>query len=61
MHPPLQPGKEPKVKGYVWSVGGSGVQALEVLLPYSALDSPDWRTVGLLDVVVCGLRDGEVL
>ena len=48
------------VEAYAWRADGI---ACEAVLPYEEIDSPEWQTVhvGLLDVVVCGLRGGEVL
>jgi hypothetical protein len=57
VHPPLSNG-QPLLKGYVWNVRE---EAVEMILHYSELDSPEWCVVGALEVVVCGLRNGEVL
>lgn len=58
IHPPTKPGEEAIIKAYIWSSDGT---AGEATLPYSFVDSSDWSTIGLLDVVVCGLRAGQVL
>ena len=57
VHPPTRAGDEPMLLGYVWQTDG---RARELLIKYSLIDSPAWRSVGLLDVVVCGIRDGKV-
>ena len=57
VHPPTQAGAEPMLLGYVWETDG---RAREIVIKYSSIDSPAWRTVGMLDVVVCGIRDGQV-
>jgi len=57
VHPPLRAGGEPLLKGYAWRQG----IAVEAVLPYSVLDTPEWHTIGLLDVLVGGLRNGQVL
>ena len=46
------------VKLYAWDDHG---QAEEVFLPLSALDEPDFVHLGLLDVIVLGLRQGSVV
>ena len=57
VHPPTQAGAEPMLLGYVWETDG---RAREIVIKYSSIDSPAWRSVGMLDVVVCGIRDGQV-
>jgi hypothetical protein len=57
VHPPTQAGAEPMLLGYVWQTDG---RAREIVIKYSSIDSPAWRPVGLLDVVVCGIREGQV-
>merc|ERR1712196_107038 len=48
----------PSILVYTWDRLGNAVEAL---LPYAAVDSPNWSRLGLLDVVVTGLKNGVVL
>ena len=58
VHPPTRAGEEPKVMGYVWESSG---RARELVINYSSIDTDAWQTVGQLEVLVCGIRDGQVL
>ena len=58
VHPPTRDGCSPILRVYVWTTNGT---AREGVLPYSILECHEWRVIGLLDVIVCGLDKGQVL
>ena len=63
IHPPTLAGTSAAVKAYLWSVDDATGRrvARETVLPNEETFSSEWQTVGMLEVVVCGLKDGEVL
>ena len=58
LHPPLNASADPVIRVYIWDLDGVACQAI---VPYSMLDSKEWVRVGMLEGIVCGLRQGKVL